>query len=51
VRSSHRPWRLLLLPLLTTTPNMLAGQLREGRQLRTRTISNNNNPEFDETFR
>jgi len=26
-------------------------QLREGRQVRSRTINNNNNPEFDETFK
>lgn len=26
-------------------------QLRQGRALRSRTISNNNNPEYDETFK
>jgi hypothetical protein len=26
-------------------------QIRDGRQQRSRTVSNNNDPEFDETFR
>lgn len=38
-------WALLLLLLLLCT------QLREGRQLRSKTVDNNNNPEYDQLFR
>lgn len=30
---------------------LLVLQLREGREIRSKTINNNNNPEFDQTFR